>query len=171
MAQANNVPAYGSKFTALGISNIQGNPGVIVNPQEGQADIKPERQKEFETGIDFSVLHDRLGFVLTWYNKSIDDFLMQSNPPSSSGFSTAWANAGNLRNRGGRTGIECAADPNKACGLDDLAQLLAEQVVGDPAHYSICTARVFWVCAGIVPDPAGKIRDADPGTGWHRWGE
>jgi TonB-linked SusC/RagA family outer membrane protein len=103
--QANNVPAYGSKFTALGISNIQGNPGVIVNPQEGQADIKPERQKEFETGIDFSVLHDRLGFVLTWYDKSIDDFLMQSNPPSSSGSSTAWANAGNLRNRGVELGL------------------------------------------------------------------
>jgi TonB-linked SusC/RagA family outer membrane protein len=103
--QANNVPAYGSKFTAFGISNIQGNPGVIVNPQEGQPDIKPERQKEFETGIDFSVLHDRLGFVLTWYDKVIDDFLMQSNPPSSSGFSTAWANAGNLRNRGVELGL------------------------------------------------------------------
>ena len=38
------------------MSNIAGFPGVIVNTQEGQADIKPERQKEFETGIDFSVL-------------------------------------------------------------------------------------------------------------------
>lgn len=103
--QANNVPAYGSKFTALGISNIQGNPGVIVNPQEGQPNILPERQKEFETGIDFSVLHDRLGFVLTWYDKVIDDFLMQSSPPSSSGFSTAWANAGNLRNQGVELGL------------------------------------------------------------------
>ena len=103
--QANNVPAYGSKFTAFGISNIQGNPGVIVNPQEGQPNILPERQKEFETGIDFSVLHDRLGFVLTWYDKVIDDFLMQSNPPSSSGFSSAWANAGNLRNQGVELGL------------------------------------------------------------------
>lgn len=103
--QANNVPAYGSKFTALGISNITGNPGVIVNPQEGQANIKPERQQEFETGIDFSVLHDRLGFVLTWYNKVINDFLMQGSLPSSSGFTTNWVNAGNLRNRGVELGL------------------------------------------------------------------
>jgi TonB-linked SusC/RagA family outer membrane protein len=103
--QANNVPAYGSKFTALSISNITGNPGVIVNPQEGQPNIRPERQKEFETGIDFSVLQDRLGFVLTWYDKSINDFLMQTNPPASSGFSTAWVNAGNLRNRGIELGL------------------------------------------------------------------
>jgi TonB-linked SusC/RagA family outer membrane protein len=103
--QANNVPAYGSKFTALGISNITGNPGVIVLPQEGQADIKPERQEEFETGIDFSVLQDRLGFVLTYYHKSIGDFLMQASLPSSSGFTTKWVNAGNLRNQGVELGL------------------------------------------------------------------
>ena len=51
--QANNVPAYGSKFTSLVVSNITGFPGLIVNTQEGQADIKPERQTEFETGIGF----------------------------------------------------------------------------------------------------------------------
>lgn len=103
--QANNVPAYGSKFTAFGISNIQGNPGLIINPQEGQTDIKPERQQEFETGTDISVLNDRLGISFTWYDKVIDDFLMQTNPPASSGFSTAWVNAGNLRNRGVELGL------------------------------------------------------------------
>ncbi len=103
--QANNVPVYGSKFTALSISNITGNPGVIVNPQEGQPNINPERQKEFETGIDFSVLHDRLGFVLTWYDKTINDFLMLTNPPASSGFASDWVNAGNLRNRGIELGL------------------------------------------------------------------
>jgi TonB-dependent starch-binding outer membrane protein SusC len=103
--QANNVPAYGSKFTAFNISNIQGNPGLIVNPQQGQPNIEPERQIEFETGIDFSVLQGRLGFELTYYHKDIYDFLMQSNPPSSSGFSSAWANAGDLRNQGVELGM------------------------------------------------------------------
>jgi TonB-dependent starch-binding outer membrane protein SusC len=103
--QANNVPAYGSKFTAFNISNISGNSGLIVNQQQGQPDIKPERQIEFETGIDFSILRGRLGFELTYYDKSIYDFLMQSNPPSSSGFTTAWANAGNLKNQGVELGM------------------------------------------------------------------
>ena len=79
--QANNVPAYGSKFTGMVVSNIAGNPGVIVSTQEGQADIKPERQTEFETGIDFSVLKSRLSFELTYYNKTINDFLMLQNLP------------------------------------------------------------------------------------------
>ena len=103
--EATNVPAYGSKFTSLVISNIAGNPGVIVGSQEGQPDIAPERQTEIETGVDFSLLKGRLGFELTYYDKNIYDFLMQANPPSSSGFSTSWANAGNLRNRGLELGL------------------------------------------------------------------
>ena len=103
--QANNVPAYGSKFTSLVVSNITGFPGLIVNTQEGQANIKPERQTEFETGLDFSVFKGRLGFELTYYNKTIDDFLMLSNLAASSGYSTKWLNAGNLRNRGIELGM------------------------------------------------------------------
>ncbi len=103
--EANNVPAYGSKFTSLVVSNINGYPGLIVNTQEGQSDIKPERQKEFETGLDFSLFKGRLGFELTYYNKTIDDFLMLTNLPSSSGYSTKWLNAGNLRNRGVELGM------------------------------------------------------------------
>lgn len=103
--QANNVPAYGSKFTGMIVSNIAGNPGVIVNTQQGQADIKPERQKELEAGIDFSVLNSKLSFELTYYNKSISDFLMQQNLPSSSGFITKWLNAGDLRNQGIELGM------------------------------------------------------------------
>jgi outer membrane receptor protein involved in Fe transport len=103
--QANNVPAYGSKFTSLGVSNIDGNPGLLVNPVEGSADIKPERQAEFETGIDFSLLKGRLGFELTYYDKNIYDFLLQTTPPPSSGFSEQWINAGNLNNKGVELGI------------------------------------------------------------------
>jgi TonB-linked SusC/RagA family outer membrane protein len=103
--QANNVPAYGSKFTGMVISNIAGNPGVIVNIQEGQSTIKPERQTEFESGIDFSLLKGRLGFEFTYYNKTIKDFLMQQNLPSSSGFTSKWVNAGDLRNQGVELGM------------------------------------------------------------------
>jgi TonB-linked SusC/RagA family outer membrane protein len=103
--QANNVPAYGSKFTSFGVSNISGFPGLLVNTAEGQADIKPERQTEFETGIDFSLLKGRLGFELTYYKKNINDFLLLTTPPPSSGFAQEWENAGNLSNTGVELGM------------------------------------------------------------------
>jgi len=103
--QANNTPAYGSKFTSMGVANIGGNPGLLVNTVEGQADIKPERQAEFETGIDFSLFKGRLGFELTYYDKNISDFLLLTTPPASSGFAQKWLNAGNLTNHGIELGM------------------------------------------------------------------
>ena len=103
--QANNVPAYGSKFTAMGVSNIAGNPGLLVNSVEGSANIEPERQTELETGIDFSLFKGRLGFELTYYEKNINDFLLLTTPPPSSGFAQQWINAGNLSNKGVELGL------------------------------------------------------------------
>jgi TonB-linked SusC/RagA family outer membrane protein len=103
--QANNVPAYGSKFSAFGVSNISGFPGLLVNTVAGASDIKPERQNEFETGIDFSLLKGRLGFELTYYAKDINDFLLLTTPPPSSGFAQQWLNAGNLTNHGVELGM------------------------------------------------------------------
>jgi TonB-dependent starch-binding outer membrane protein SusC len=98
--QAGNFPAYGSKFTSLAVSNITGLPGSIVNIQQGEPGIRPERTSEFEAGIDFSVLNSKLNFELTYYNKKIEDFLLLNTLPPSSGFSTQWVNAGNLNNQG-----------------------------------------------------------------------
>ena len=103
--QATNVPAYGSKFTSLVVSNIDGNPGSIVNIQRGDPNIKPEKQTEFETGADLSLFSGRLNFELTYYNKKIYDFLMLGQMPQSSGFTSKWVNAGDLRNRGFEFGV------------------------------------------------------------------
>ena len=100
-----NFPAFGSKFTTLVASNIAGTQGSIVNIQGGDPNIKPERQTEFETGIDFSVLHSKLNFEVSFYNKKIYDFLLLATVPPSSGFSTKFVNAGDLRNQGIEIGI------------------------------------------------------------------
>ncbi|HEX5151943.1 MAG TPA: SusC/RagA family TonB-linked outer membrane protein [Parafilimonas sp.] len=100
-----NFPATGSKFTILGPSNILGLQGSLVNIQAGEPDIKAERQTEFEGGIDFSVLNNKLNFELTVYNKKIYDFLLLRTLPSSSGFTTKWVNAGDLRNQGVEFGL------------------------------------------------------------------
>ncbi len=42
--EANNTPAYGSKFTSMNVSNIGGLPGSLIGLQEGQPNIEPERQ-------------------------------------------------------------------------------------------------------------------------------
>jgi TonB-linked SusC/RagA family outer membrane protein len=103
--QANNIPVYGSKYTSMAISNIAGNSGAIVDVQQGDENIKPERQKELEAGVDFSMLGNRLSIGFTYYDKRIRDFLMLQSLPSSSGFSSKWLNAGDLKNSGLEIGL------------------------------------------------------------------
>ncbi|WP_225975375.1 SusC/RagA family TonB-linked outer membrane protein [Panacibacter ginsenosidivorans] len=103
--QSANFPAFGSKFTTLVASNIGGLQGSIVNIQGGDPNIKPERQTELEGGLDFSVLNNKLSFEVTFYNKKIYDFLLLATVPPSSGFSTKFINAGDLRNQGLEIGM------------------------------------------------------------------
>ncbi|MGG9963416.1 SusC/RagA family TonB-linked outer membrane protein [Ferruginibacter sp. SUN106] len=103
--QANNVPAYGSKFTSFVVSNTSGLAGSLIDIVQGNPGIRPERQSEFETGFDLAILKGKLSVEFTYYTKNIYDFLMLTNPPSSSGFLQKWLNAGDLRNRGVEIGI------------------------------------------------------------------
>ncbi|MEJ7587789.1 MAG: TonB-dependent receptor [Ferruginibacter sp.] len=103
--QSANFPAFGSKFTTLVSSNISGNQGSIVNIQGGDPNIKAERQTEFETGIDFSLLKGKLNFEFSFYNKKIYDFLLLATVRPSTGFSTKFVNAGDLRNQGIELGM------------------------------------------------------------------
>lgn len=103
--QSANFPAFGSKFTTLVPSNTGGLQGSIVNIQGGDPNIEPERQTELEAGIDFSLLSSRLNFEISFYNKKIFDFLLLATVPPSSGFTTKFINAGDLRNQGLEVGV------------------------------------------------------------------
>ena len=103
--EAGNFPAYGSKFTALAVSNIEGLPGSVVSTQRGQPNIRPENQTEIEAGFDFSIFKGRLNMDFSVYNKKVFDFLMLNNATASSGFATQWVNAGDLRNQGIEIGL------------------------------------------------------------------
>ncbi|CAM3766442.1 SusC/RagA family TonB-linked outer membrane protein [Pontibacter korlensis] len=98
--EAGGFPPFGAKYTSFAPSNIGGNPGSVVPIQRGNENIKQERQKEFETGIDVGVLNDRILLEATYYVKTVSDLILVQNVPGSSGFSTQVVNAGELRNRG-----------------------------------------------------------------------
>jgi TonB-linked SusC/RagA family outer membrane protein len=103
--QSGNVPPYSSKFTAMLGSNIGGFPGVLVDNLQGDAGIKPERQTEFETGLDISVLNGRVSLEASYYNKKIYDVLLRHALPGSTGYASEWKNSGDLRNKGIELGL------------------------------------------------------------------
>src|SRR5688500_8367505 len=60
----------------------------------------PERQREFEGGIDLGLLEDRVVVELTGYTQKTQDLVLSVPLPLSSGFATQRQNVGEVVNRG-----------------------------------------------------------------------
>jgi TonB-dependent starch-binding outer membrane protein SusC len=63
--------------------------------------LKWEKSGEFNIGLDFSFLNDRIGGSVDFYNKITSDLLYEYNVPSPPNlFTSTYANVGKLQNRG-----------------------------------------------------------------------
>ncbi len=87
------------RLTNYNASSYDGNPGLVPSTQLGGT-IKPERQREVEVGADFSLLSNRLGIELTYYDQHIDDLLLFRTLSPSTGHSRALQNVGTMDNTG-----------------------------------------------------------------------
>ncbi|MCO4293482.1 SusC/RagA family TonB-linked outer membrane protein [Solitalea sp. MAHUQ-68] len=105
--ESGNFPPFGSKYTSFSASNIGGFGGTLIGVinnqgfvQQGNKDIKQERQKEFEAGFDISFLDNKVTFEATYYNKKAYDLIFTQNVQPSSGFVQKVINGGTLQNEG-----------------------------------------------------------------------
>lgn len=111
--QTGNLSTFGAKFTSLGPSNIGGSGGTLVTNTRGVEDIKPERQKELELGLDVRAWDGFANLSLTVYQKKINDLLLQRELAPSTGFSAENFNGGKLRNRGIEASLDLAPVQSK----------------------------------------------------------
>ena len=72
-----------------GLSSVKGNP-----------DLKPERKKEFEAGLDLRFANNRISFSATHYRNKTVDAIFSVQVPASSGFTNTNGNAATIENRG-----------------------------------------------------------------------
>jgi TonB-linked SusC/RagA family outer membrane protein len=59
-----------------------------------------EKTKQFDFGIDFSMLDGRIDVSFDYFNRKTTDGLLQKTIPNYNGGGTYWVNAGKIRNRG-----------------------------------------------------------------------
>lgn len=74
----------------VGISTTQ-----LANP-----DLKWETTNQFNIGIDFGFLKERITGSIDYYNKNTKDLLLELPVPITTGFSTTLTNIGSMNNRG-----------------------------------------------------------------------
>ena len=99
--ETGNRAVYGQQFTPLIATNtIDGSSGLINGGLLGAADIKPERQREVELGVDVAAVDNWAVLELTGYQRDISDLLLQREIAPSTGFTAEFFNGGKMRNRG-----------------------------------------------------------------------
>ncbi|WP_339845359.1 SusC/RagA family TonB-linked outer membrane protein [uncultured Dokdonia sp.] len=106
--ETGNPAGFGSTFTSLTATNIGGTIGQSLAGLKGDPNVEPETAREFEIGFDAGFFEGRLNLQATYYNKNVDDLLLQRQLPSSSGFTTELTNLADLQNQG----VELALDAN-----------------------------------------------------------
>ncbi|UAY51936.1 SusC/RagA family TonB-linked outer membrane protein [Ferruginibacter albus] len=62
--------------------------------------LKWETTKQFDVGIDLSLLKNRISITADYYNKKTDDLLLPTPIPLTTGFATTLLNIGNIENHG-----------------------------------------------------------------------
>lgn len=70
-------------------------PGRLANP-----DLKWEKTHQFDVGVDFGLLRNRLNFEVSYYNKKTKDLILPRPVPRSTGFASVTDNMGQITNQG-----------------------------------------------------------------------
>lgn len=95
--ETGNQPLYGQKFTGLDLASIAGLGAFRVGTVRAASDIRPERQREFEGGIDATVLGNRGTIELTGFQRNISDLLITRTLAPTTGFSSEVSNGAEMK--------------------------------------------------------------------------
>lgn len=105
LGYAGNQPPLGSaysRFSRYGTTVNVDRIGLVPLAQAGNPELKPERQREYEMGVDLSMFNDRAALAFTYYNQYTEDLLLSRPFAPSTGVGSVLDNVGELSN----TGIE-----------------------------------------------------------------
>jgi TonB-dependent SusC/RagA subfamily outer membrane receptor len=103
LGYAGNQPSVANAYASLDsyVKRINNDHvGVVNSLQLGNADLRPERQREVEFGADMGFLNDRINLEATWYSKKVTDALLSRPQAPSSGYTTKLDNIGEISNKG-----------------------------------------------------------------------
>jgi TonB-dependent starch-binding outer membrane protein SusC len=91
-----------SNFASRGLfggTSYNQTPGLAPS-QPPNADLKWEQTAQFDIGVDFRLLDDRITGEFDYYVKNTKDLLLNVNVPASSGYTSLLRNVGELENKG-----------------------------------------------------------------------
>ncbi|HUX95664.1 MAG TPA: SusC/RagA family TonB-linked outer membrane protein [Bacteroidales bacterium] len=86
--------------TYVPIAPFSGNPMVSVDITKNNPDLKPERTKNIETGLEMSFFRSRLSFDFALYKSNTINQILPVTVSYATGYSSKYVNAGEVQNKG-----------------------------------------------------------------------
>jgi TonB-linked SusC/RagA family outer membrane protein len=109
-----NFAAQGLWTGGSGYGDVYGSPLSGIAPQQlGNADLKWEKTAQTDLGLNIDLFKNRVSVTVDVYRKYTSGLLLQRPIPGSTGFSTYWANVGELSNEGYEVSISTTNITNK----------------------------------------------------------
>ncbi|AFD08379.1 SusC/RagA family TonB-linked outer membrane protein [Solitalea canadensis] len=81
-------------------SSFGSTPLYVVSTTKNNGDLKPERTKSSEIGLEMSFVDQRLGFDVTYYKQNTVDQIVPLPVSRATGYDRMYVNAGNIENKG-----------------------------------------------------------------------
>lgn len=97
---SNNMYATNINQTTYPMNNEEGTLAYTISGTLGNKDLRWETLKSANVGLDVSFLQSKINLTIEWYNNTIDDLLLLSKIPTSTGYSNQYQNIGQMTNRG-----------------------------------------------------------------------
>ena len=91
---------FGSGYTDQLSSTQGGYGGLITSGVRGNSNLKPERQKEIEMGIDVGLFNQMADAGITYYRDNSTDVILSVPRPATTGFTAQLLNGAAIRNQG-----------------------------------------------------------------------
>ena len=102
-----NIPNYAYQ-PLFSIDRSLGNSILVNDGRAGNPKLRWETQKQFNTGLDISVLNNRLNLIVDYFFINNDDLLMERSNAPSYGYLRQLSNVGSMQNKG----VEISANAN-----------------------------------------------------------
>lgn len=120
--QSGGLPTFGNTFESLTSQLIGGQLGGQVSARAVDPNLVPETANELEIGLDMGFLDNKFGIEATYYNKTINDIILDLQPAESTGIGAIATNAGTLENKGFELAL--TAQPIRNANISWMTKLM-----------------------------------------------
>ena len=144
--------------------------GYRVDNNKGNDKLKPEVKTETEFGADLRFFDDKFSFGFTYYSNEINDMLISRTLSPTSGFSSQYANAASMTNKGIEIDGSWNVMNNQSSSLDlNFNWATNENLVQDLAGtkvLNLAVGNVTSVALALTTDANGNVTKYPIGTLW-----